>query len=65
MQQFPEQISGKERKTIQRRLAQWRREAMVMAVSMYESDTTYDSLPFTDSLRELTKKALNLAAPPG
>lgn len=65
MQQFPEQITGKELKTLQRRLAQWRREAMFAAVSMYESDTTYDSLPFTDSLRELTKKALNLASPPG
>jgi hypothetical protein len=59
-EKFPEKISGKELKTLQRRLAKWRREAMSMQISTYEADAKYDDLPFHDSLRNLTEKALNI-----
>lgn len=65
IEKYPDKITGKELKTLQRRLAKWRREAMLMQISTYESDTKYDDLPFTDSLSQLTKKALNIAANPG
>jgi hypothetical protein len=61
MEKYPEKISGKELKTLQRRIAKWRRQAMITQISTYESDTKYDELPFSASLRELTQKALNIA----
>ncbi len=62
---FPEKLTGKEIKTVQHRLAKWRREAVKIRISAYESDTKYDNLPYTDSLNELTRKALNVASNSG
>lgn len=59
-EKFPEQITGKELKTLQRRLSKWRRDALSLQILTYESNTNYDSLPLTDSLHKLTQTALQL-----
>lgn len=63
--QFPEQVTGKELKTLQRRLSKWRRDALHMRISTYTADTTYDDLPFNASLQVLTEKALKIAPQSG
>jgi hypothetical protein len=59
-ERFPEKITGKELKTVQRRLSRWRRESLTVTITTYESDTRYDALAFSDSLQNLTQKALKL-----
>lgn len=59
-QKFPEKITGKEIKTLQRRLAKWRREALQMQITTLETDPPYDSLPFNKTLQELTRRVLQL-----
>jgi hypothetical protein len=46
--------------TVRRRLSGWRRESMIANLPEYTSDTRYDALAFSDSLQNLSQKALNL-----
>lgn len=59
-EKYPEQITGKEIKTVQRRLSQWRKDSLSLQILTYHSDTKYDDLPLTGSLQKLTEMALNL-----
>jgi hypothetical protein len=59
-EKYPDKITGKELSTVRRRLSGWRRESMIANLPEYSSDTRYDALAFSDSLQNLSKKALNL-----
>ncbi len=59
-EKYPDKITGKELRTLRRRLSAWRRESLTMTITTYESDTRYDALAFSDSLKNLTHKALKL-----
>lgn len=59
-EKYPDKITGKELRTLRRRLSEWRKESLKLTITTYESDTRYDALAFSDSLQNLTQKALKL-----
>jgi len=64
-EKYPDKITGKELRTLRRRLANWRRESLTMTVRTLDSNTKYDALAFSESLQNLTQKALKLGTSSG
>ncbi len=49
-EKFPDKITGKELRTISRRVSAWRKESPTITFTTLASNTKYDVLAFSDSL---------------